>query len=110
MEYRTKQMNFRVTESEYERIRKRMEMAGIKSPSAYLRKMAMDGFVIRLDLSDLKEISRLAHINSNNMNQLAKKANETGDIYAGDIEELRQEQKELVRLLRDVCETVSALK
>ena len=81
MEYRNKQLNFRVTDSEYEIIQKKMKLSGIKKPTAYLRKMAIDGYVIRLDLSELTEILRLARINSNNLNQVAKRANETGNIY-----------------------------
>ena len=72
MEYRYKQLNFRVTDSEYEIIQKKMKLSGIKKPTAYLRKMAMDGYVIRLDLSGLTEILRLARINSNNLNQVAR--------------------------------------
>ena len=56
MEYRYKQLNFRVTDSGYEIIQKKMKLSGIKKPTAYLRKMAMDGYVIRLDLSELTEI------------------------------------------------------
>ena len=51
-EYRTKQINFRVTESEYARISERMQEAGVNHPSAYLRKMAMDGYILKLDLGD----------------------------------------------------------
>ena len=47
-EYRTKQINFRVTESEYARISERMQEAGVNHPSAYLRKMAMDGYILKL--------------------------------------------------------------
>lgn len=81
MDYRNKQLNFRVTEEENNVIRKRMALTGITHPSAYLRKIAMDGYIINLDLSDLKELVRLSRINSNNLNQYAKKANETGSIY-----------------------------
>ena len=51
-EYRTKQINFRVTESEYARISERMQEAGVNHPSAYLRKMAMDGYILKLDLEN----------------------------------------------------------
>ena len=44
--------------------RDRMVLSGINHPSAYLRKMEMDGYVINLDLSELKEILRLCGINS----------------------------------------------
>ena len=100
-EYRTKQINFRVTESEYARISEKMQEAGIKHSSAYLRKMAMDGY-IKLDLGDLQEIQRLARINSNNINQIAKHANETGAVYKSDVEELTAGQREIQKLLRDI--------
>lgn len=98
-EYRAKQINFRVTESEYARINERMQEAGIKHPSAYLRKMAMDGYILKLDL---QEIQRLARINSNNINQIAKHANETGAVYKSDVEELTAGQREIQKLLRDI--------
>ena len=101
-EYRTKQINFRVTESEYARINDRMQEAGIKHPSAYLRKMAMDGYILKLDLGDLQEIQRLARINANNINQIAKHANETGVVYKKDIDELTVGQREIQKLLRDI--------
>lgn len=98
-EYRTKQINFRVTESEYARISEKMQEAGIKYSSAYLRKMAMDGYILKLDLGDLQEIQRLARINSNNINQIAKHANETGAVYKSDVEELTAGQREIQKLL-----------
>ena len=52
-----------------EKIKKRMAEAGIRNMSAYIRKMAIDGYVIKLDLSDVKEVSRLLRINANNINQ-----------------------------------------
>jgi hypothetical protein len=110
MEYRNKQMNFRVTESEYEVIQKRMELTGIKKPSAYLRKMAMDGYVLKMDLTDLKEMVRLERINANNLNQFVKRANETGSIYETDIESLRQNQEEILKMLRGMYEKLSKIK
>ena len=56
---------------------------------AYLRKMAMDGYCVNLELKDVKEFVRLLRICSNNLNQYAKKANETGRIYQEDIQDLQ---------------------
>ena len=86
-------------------IEKKMEQAGIKNMSAYIRKMAIDGYVICLDTSDLREISRLLSINSNNINQIAKRANETGSIYIKDIKELKDQQEEIHETLRKVYES-----
>ena len=110
MEYRNKQLNFRVTESEYEVIKKRMKMAGIRHPSAYLRKMAMNGYVINLDLSDLKEILRLANIDSKNLNQIAMRANETGVVCQQDIKDLKKTHDAILDLLRDSYEKLASIK
>ena len=58
-----------------------MDELGIRSMGAYLRKMALDGYCIRLDLQDVKALVSLLRICSNNLNQYAKRANETGSIY-----------------------------
>ncbi|NBH70791.1 plasmid mobilization relaxosome protein MobC [Clostridiaceae bacterium] len=66
-----------------------MEQIGIANLSAYLRKMAVDGYIIHLDMSEVQELVRLLRICSNNLNQYARRANETGSIYAADVEDLR---------------------
>ena len=72
-----------------------MKEAGIGNMSAYIRKMTLDGYCVRLDLQDIKELIRLLRICSNNLNQYAKRANETGNIYLADIKDL---QKRLERI------------
>ena len=74
MEKRDVVMSFRVTPSEAKRIKDRMKDAGVRKPGAFLRKMAVDGYIIRLDLEELREATRLMRITSNNVNQYAKKA------------------------------------
>ena len=78
-----------VSGQEAEQIRERMAQAGIVNLSAYLRKMAVDGYIIHLDMSDIQEMIRLLRICSNNLNQYARRANETGSVYAADVEDLR---------------------
>ena len=94
-----KELHLRLSGKDIESINRRMNEAGIKNLSAYARKMLIDGLVIQMDLSDLKEISRLLHINSNNLNQYVKRANETGNIYLEDIKELKEQQKEILKLM-----------
>ena len=77
---RSNYIHIRVTPEEIEQIRARMAEAGIKSMTAYLIRMAIHGYVLVMDLSDLKEILRLLQISGNNLNQYAKKANETGNL------------------------------
>ena len=71
----------RVSKADRERIRAKMDELGVMNMSAYIRKMALDGYCVKLDLQDLKELIRLLRICSNNLHQYAKKANETGRIY-----------------------------
>jgi hypothetical protein len=71
-------------------ITERMEAAGIRNLSAYLRKMAIDGYVIRMDMEDIRDMVTLLRRCSNNLNQYARRANETGSVYAQDIKDLRK--------------------
>ena len=80
---------FMVTEHEKEMIEEKMAQLGTKNMSAYLRKMAIDGYVVRLDLSDIAVLVSLLRRSSNNLNQYAKRAHETGSIYETDIEDIR---------------------
>ena len=70
-----------------------MEQTGIISISAYLRKMAIDGYVIKLELPELKEMISLLRRSSNNLNQIAKRVNSTDRIYAEDMEEILRWQE-----------------
>ena len=81
-----------------------MESVGIHNLSAYMLKMAMNGFIIQLDMTDMKEVLRLMKINSNNLNQYVKKANETGSIYKEDIKDLMAMHKELLQILGEMLE------
>ena len=92
-----------------EKIEERMKEAGIKNMSAYIRKMAIDGYVVRLDLSDVNEVARLLHINSNNLNQYAKQANTNGSIYYGDIQNLRRQHEELCKLLKSIYQRLLSI-
>lgn len=74
---RSKRIELRVTADELRQIHERMQEAGISSLTAYMIRMALHGYVIVMDLSDLKEVLRLLQISGNNLNQYAKKANET---------------------------------
>ena len=83
------QLHFVVSEQEAELIKERMTQAGISNLSAYLRKMAVDGYIIQLDMAEIREMTKLLRICSNNLNQYAQRANETGSVYAADVEDLR---------------------
>ena len=106
---RSKRIELRVTSEELKQIRERMQETGISSLTAYMIRMAIHGYVLKMDLTDLKELLRLMQIAGNNLNQYAKKANETGSIYREDIEELRTAQKEILQEMRKVLEKLTAI-
>lgn len=106
---RSKRIELRVTAKELRQIHERMQETGISSLTAYMIRMAIHGYVLKMDLSDLKEMLRLMQISGNNLNQYAKKANETGSVYYEDIEELRTAQKEILQEMRKVLEKLTAI-
>jgi len=71
-------IGFRVSQQEQDLIRSRMSQCGFRNMRAYLLKMALKGYIINVDLTDVRECSRLLRIISNNLNQIAKKMNEGG--------------------------------
>ena len=89
------QLNFRVSPKELALIEQKMAQLGTKNREAYLRKMALDGYVVRLELPELKELVSLMRYSSNNLNQLARRAHETGRIYDADLEDITRRQEAL---------------
>ena len=97
---REKQLLVRISDADKERIQAKMEEAGIRNMSAYIRKMALDGICVKLDLTDVRQLIVLLQRCSNNLKQYAKRANETGSIYAADIEDLQSRLDEIWELSR----------
>ena len=89
------QLNFRVSPEELALIEQKMAQLGAKNREAYLRKMALDGYVVRLELPELKELVSLMRRSSNNLNQLTRRVHETGRIYDADLEDISQRQEAL---------------
>ena len=89
------QLNFRVSPEELALIEQKMAQLGTTNREAYLRKMALDGDVVRLELPELKELVSLMRYSSNNLNQLARRAHETGRIYDADLEDISRRQEAL---------------
>ena len=81
----------------------------IRDTSAYIRKMALNGYVINVDLGDVKEVLHLLRINSNNLNQYAKRANETGSIYEADIKDLQKGHQEILARMGEILERLSSI-
>ncbi len=109
MQILTDRVDVRLKPGDKKKILRRMDEAGMVSMSAFIRKMALEGYIIKLDLSEMNEFVRLLRINSNNLNQYAKKANETGNIYLADIKELQKQQDELWNVMKEFLKPLSNL-
>ena len=102
MREKDQMLHFRVSKAELNAIREKMQELGTHNMAAYLRKMALDGYCIRLDLGNLKKVVSLMRYASNNLNQYAKKANETGSIYLEDIQDLKIRFEQIWSELKEI--------
>lgn len=109
MQKRNKRIHFLVSEEEEQAIKQKMDEMDILNRNAYLRKMALNGYCIKLDLSDLTEIRSLLRICSNNLNQYAKKANATGNVYREDLEDLQERLDEIWNEVKKITERLAAI-
>ena len=97
---RTVQIKFRVTEAERDLILEKMKMIPTDNMSEYLRKIAIDGYIIQVYHTDIKSMTAEIQKIGVNVNQIAKRANATGNVYQEDIEEIKGVLAEIWRLQR----------
>nr|WP_307989777.1 plasmid mobilization relaxosome protein MobC [uncultured Niameybacter sp.] len=102
-------IQLRVTEQEKDLIEQKMQELGTQNTEAYLRKMAIDGLIIHLDTTDVRELVRLLRVTSNSLNQLTKRAHETGNIYSEDIEDLRKSYDGLWGIAEEIMLRLAAI-
>ena len=102
-------IEIRIDAEEKEKIKERMKEAGIRNMSAYIRKMALNGYILKLDMSSFDEVVRLMSINANNLNQYAKQANTNGSIYYGDIKNLQRQHQEIWQLSREILHGINSI-
>ena len=103
------QLNFRVSAEELAVIEQKMSQFGTSNREAYLRKMALDGYVVKLELPELKELVSLMRRSSNNLNQLTRKVHETGRVYDADLEDISQRQEQLWEGVKEILTQLSKL-
>lgn len=103
------QLHFMVNEQERELIQRRMEQQDIRNMGAFLRKMAIDGYIVKLDLSAVQEMVSLLRRCSNNLNQYTKRAHETGSIYAADVDDLHRQFDGLWEAARKILSSLGKL-
>ena len=90
-------------------IQERMAEAGIRNMGAYMRKMALSGYVLHVDLSPVRELVSLQRRCSNNLNQVAIQANTYGAIYPEELAALQRDYAALWGPLSDLLKQLSAL-
>ena len=103
-------IRFRVTPEERSMIEAKMSQLGTSNMAAYLRKIAIDGYVVKLDLPELKEMVSLLRRSSNNLNQIAKRVNETSRIYDADIECLKENQERIWTAANGILEKLASIR
>jgi len=106
---RNVRIKFNVTPDERRIIEGKMAQLGTNNLSAYLRKMALDGYVVNLDLPELRELTTLLRRSSNNLNQLTKRVHETARIYDADLESLRAEYDRLLDAAEVIISKLAAI-
>ena len=103
------QVKFRVTPEERALIDKRMEQADTINMAAYLRKMAIDGYVVKLELPELRDLISLLRRTSNNFNQIARRVNSTDRIYDDDIHDMKMMLEQTWEATNKVLEKLAAI-
>lgn len=99
----------RLTPQENALLEQKIQQSGIKNREAFMRKMLLEGYVLSLELPELKEILRLTRYTSNNVNQIARHAHETGRYYIEDIEQMVRNQEAIQDALKEVLNRLAAL-
>ena len=99
----------RVTEEEYAQIQARMALVGTANLSAFLRKLALDGRIVLLDMDELKTLVSLLRRTSANVNQIAKRVNSTSRVYESDLAEIQNRLGELWLALDEVLRKLAII-
>lgn len=102
-------LHIMVSEEELALLQERMNEAGVRNMGAFVRKMALNGYVLHVDLSDIRELVSLQRRCANNLNQVAIQANTYGGIYPQEITQLQKDYAALWEPLSDLLKKLSAV-
>ena len=108
-EGRTVGLFTKVSPEEKEMIDQKMALLGTTNLRAYLRKMAVDGYIVQLDMNSVVDLVKLLRSISSNVNQIAKRCNSTHNLYAQDVEDLRQGYNEVWQGIHDLLKKFESL-
>ena len=107
---RDKQLKIWVSQEDLDMIHRKMEDFGTHRMGAFVRKLVIDGYVIKLEIPELKEIIRLLGPIGNNVNQMARKLNAGGSIYREDIAEVNTKLDAIYTQLEKILKRLSKIK
>ena len=102
--------SFRTTESEDNVIRQKMKAFGIRNQASFYRAMVLNGYLLKLDLPEIRELLRLMKNLTNNVNQIAKRMNERGSIYDTEIDEILEKQEKIWNVLNQILSKLESQK
>jgi len=108
-EGRTVGLFTKVSPEEKEVIDQKMALLGTTNLRAYLRKMAVDGYIVQLDMGSVVELVKLLRSVSSNVNQIARRCNSTHNLYAQDVDDLRQGYTEVWQGINDLLKKFETL-
>lgn len=109
MESEKIRFSIRFTPEEYSKLKEYMSMAGFGTMNAYIRKMALNGYIINLDLEAILEPVKLMRNIASNINQISTRVNSTDNIYAEDVAELREKYGQLAKSVSEIVSYISRL-
>ena len=101
---------FYVSEAELALIQEKMKLLGTENKSAYLRKMALDGYIIQVDYSAIKENTAQLHRIGGNAHQIIKRMNQTGSLYRADVDEVKELLKQIWHTQKSILSSLRLTK
>ena len=107
---RSIKLSVRLSEQEQEVLKSRMAKAGTNNLEAFLRKMALDGMIVRLDVPEIKEMISLLRYSGNNINQLTKQLHAGGRVYDTDLDDISKKQETLIELANTIIQKLASLR
>ena len=93
-------IEFCVSDHEHRLIKNKMAQLGTRNMGAYFRKMAIDGYIIKVDYTEQKKLAAAVSRAATNINHICRRINQTEHCYADDVAELKERQKEIWQLLK----------
>ena len=107
---RSIKLSVRFSEAEHELLKKRMAVTGTGNQEAFIRKLALDGLVVKLDVPELKEMISLLRYTGNNINQISKRLHQAGRVYEADLADVKANQVRLIELANTILTKLAAIK